>query len=266
MHCQAPSTTRTRDLIAVPAIVEPHQGTSYNPPADAHQELMEQAAAIEQKRLEAAEKLAETKAKMEAAKGSADVYDMSVAPGMTVQQLAEDDDEEDDDETQEDGAQAASKKDTKPKTTAQKNKAARLLKEVRPSNWACSASTDTRDPETRARCKSPAKTPTGVDQRRQVYPPVNRKTDVRTGAGAAEKTGGGGGEAEDARPRGAEAREAQGAREPCRGPDRGGSERELAGAEGAFFLLQYVCYTNASSGSLRGTFSVIASGVCSRER
>jgi hypothetical protein len=224
----------------VPAIVEPHQGTSYNPPADAHQELMEQAAAIEQKRLEAAEKLAETKAKMEAAKGSADVYDMSVAPGMTVQQLAEDEDEEDeDDETQEDAALTASK-NTKPKTTAQKNKAARLLKEVRPSHRSCSASTDTRDPETRARCKSPAKAPPGIDQRRQVHPPVDRKADVRTGTGAAEKTGGGGGEAEDARPRGPEARQAQGAREPCRGPDWGGSEREFAGAEGVFsspFLL-----------------------------
>ncbi|KAF9484273.1 P60-like protein [Pholiota conissans] len=128
---KAPSTTTTRDLIAVPAITQPHQGTSYNPPVDAHTELIEQAAAIEQKRLEAAEKLAATKEKMHAAKGSSGVFDISVAAGMTVQKITEDGEEEEDEEDEAVEQTATSKKDATRKTSAQKNKAARLLKEKR---------------------------------------------------------------------------------------------------------------------------------------
>ena len=127
---QAPVTTRTRDLIAVPAIAEPHQGTSYNPPVDAHQELLEKAAAIEQKSLEQAAKLALTKQKMELAKVTEAVYDMSVASGMAVQELGDDADEDEEGED-EVAANSQSKKLPERRTTSQKNKAARLLKEVR---------------------------------------------------------------------------------------------------------------------------------------
>lgn len=122
--------TRTRDLIAVPAITEPHQGTSYNPPVDAHQELLEKAAAIEQKSLEQAAKLALTKQKMEQAKVTEAVYDMSVAPGMAVQELGDEMDEDEESENEE-ASKQESKKLPERRTTSQKNKAARLLKEVR---------------------------------------------------------------------------------------------------------------------------------------
>ena len=94
-------------------------------------ELIEQAAAIEQKRLEAAEKLAATKEKMHAAKGSGGVFDISVAAGMTVQKITEDREEEEAEEDEGVELTATSKKDATRKTSAQKNKAARLLKEVR---------------------------------------------------------------------------------------------------------------------------------------
>ncbi|KAF8961370.1 ribosome biogenesis protein Nop53/GLTSCR2 [Flammula alnicola] len=125
-----PIVTNTRDLIEVPAIVEPHQGTSYNPPADAHQELLVKAATIEQKRLEQAEKLAETKKKIEEAKDNQEEYDFSVAPGMKVQGLHANEEEEEEPQG-EDESQQLAKKVPERKTKAQKNKAARLLKEKR---------------------------------------------------------------------------------------------------------------------------------------
>ncbi|KAF7345354.1 Ribosome biogenesis protein NOP53 [Mycena venus] len=60
---KVPVHSHPRDKIEVPAILEPHQGTSYNPPAVAHQELLLKAHEIEEKRVEKAAKLAETKAK-----------------------------------------------------------------------------------------------------------------------------------------------------------------------------------------------------------
>ena len=114
----------------MPAIIEPHQGTSYNPQVDAHQELLEKAAAIEQKSLEQAAKLALTKQKMELAKVTEAVYDMSVASGMAVQELGDDADEDEEGED-EVAANSQSKKLPERRTTSQKNKAARVLKEVR---------------------------------------------------------------------------------------------------------------------------------------
>ena len=47
----------------MPGIVEPHQGTPYNPPVEAHQEVILKAYEAEEKRLREAEKLAEVKKK-----------------------------------------------------------------------------------------------------------------------------------------------------------------------------------------------------------
>ena len=118
---------QTRDLIEIPAIVEPHQGTSYNPPVDAHQELLEKAAELELKRLRDAEKMAEVKTKMEEAKLTQEDYDMSVAPGMKVQELHGDEVEQ-----LEEGEEisASVKQVPERKTKAQRNRAARLLAEV----------------------------------------------------------------------------------------------------------------------------------------
>lgn len=126
---KAPALTRVRDTIEVPAIVEPHQGTSYNPPVQAHQELLLQAHEKEEQRIRAAEKLADVKEKMESAKRDVEEPNLAVASGM---RLYEDIADEDEDESAPDGgADIAAKRLPPRKTQAQRRKAARLLAEKR---------------------------------------------------------------------------------------------------------------------------------------
>lgn len=106
--------------------MEPHQGTSYNPPVDAHQELLEKAASLEMKRLRDAEKIAEVKTKMEEAKLTQEDYDMSVAPGMKVQELHGEEEQSEEGEE----VSVSTKRVPERKTKAQRNRAARLLAEV----------------------------------------------------------------------------------------------------------------------------------------
>ncbi|KAH9474509.1 Ribosome biogenesis protein NOP53 [Psilocybe cubensis] len=128
-----PTTKKTKDLISIPAIVQPHQGTSYNPPADAHQELLEKAAAIELKHLEKLEKMAEVKNKMDSAKVTAEAREEGVAPGMKVQEIGDVDmdDGEQEEENQDGGEGLKTKKVPERKTKAQRRKAARVLAEQR---------------------------------------------------------------------------------------------------------------------------------------
>ncbi|KAJ3498716.1 hypothetical protein NLJ89_g10182 [Agrocybe chaxingu] len=122
---KVPTTTKTRDLIEVPAIVEPHQGTSYNPPADAHEELIIKAASMEEKRVKEAEKLAEVKKKIDAAKNTQEEDGDFIASGMKVQELGPDEEQISD-------SPSRSNTTSKPrKTKAKKNKATRLLAEKR---------------------------------------------------------------------------------------------------------------------------------------
>ncbi|KAF5325169.1 hypothetical protein D9619_010070 [Psilocybe cf. subviscida] len=127
---KAPALSKTKDLIEIPAIVEPHQGTSYNPPVNAHQELIEKAAELEKKRLVKEMKLAETKAKIDNARttNSSLPVDISVANGMVVQAIDEEDDASAEESTD---TPKFSKKVAERKTKAQKNRAARVLKEKR---------------------------------------------------------------------------------------------------------------------------------------
>jgi len=120
-----PSLKKTTDLIEIPAIVEPHQGTSYNPPVDAHHELLLKAVAIEEKRLQDAERMAEVKKKMEAAKLTQGVADITVPAGMVVQRI-EDGNELDNVEE----SLTSSRKLPERKTKTQKNRAIRVLSEV----------------------------------------------------------------------------------------------------------------------------------------
>ncbi|KAJ6590420.1 ribosome biogenesis protein Nop53/GLTSCR2 [Mycena vulgaris] len=116
-----------RDKIEVPAILEPHQGTSYNPPADAHEELLLKAYGIEEKRVEKAAKLAETKAKFEAAKLDVDeVTVLGVPSGMKLDDFTPM--EEDEDAA---NAEEITKKMPPRKTKAQRNKAAKILLQKR---------------------------------------------------------------------------------------------------------------------------------------
>jgi nucleolar protein 53 len=111
--------------------VEPHQGTSYNPPVDAHQELLLKAAAVEEKRLKGVEKLAAVKAKMDSALRETDdgVNNLGAA-GMTV--TAQNDSENAPEEEGDGQGLSLPRNLANRKTTAQKNKAARILAEVCP--------------------------------------------------------------------------------------------------------------------------------------
>ncbi|KAJ7132336.1 P60-like protein [Mycena epipterygia] len=116
-----------RDKIEVPAILEPHQGTSYNPPADAHQELLIKAAEIEEKRVEKAAKIAETKAKFQLAKLDVEEDTLGAPPGMTVDVAVPMEEEEGDAENTEE----IEKKMPPRKTKSQRNKAAKVLAQKR---------------------------------------------------------------------------------------------------------------------------------------
>ncbi|KAK7031589.1 ribosome biogenesis protein NOP53 [Favolaschia claudopus] len=118
---KAPVHSHPRDQIQVPAILEPHQGTSYNPPAEAHQELLFKAHQQEEKRVEKAAKLAETKAKMEQATVYAEDETPGVPAGMKMDESAPIEEEDGD------AAEAIPKKMPERKTKAQRNKAAKLL-------------------------------------------------------------------------------------------------------------------------------------------
>jgi len=112
-------------LIKVPAITEPHQGTSYNPPTEDRHELLLRAASIEQRRVDAAKSLAAVKTKMESCRTTENFEDISVAVGMTVQDLGEDESE---------AVPSNNFSYTSPapirKTKSQRNKEARLAAEV----------------------------------------------------------------------------------------------------------------------------------------
>ncbi|KAF9461790.1 ribosome biogenesis protein Nop53/GLTSCR2 [Collybia nuda] len=123
---KAPMLSHPKDVIAVPAISEPHQGTSYNPPVDAHQALLLEAHEKEERRVREAEKLAKVKEKIESARTEAVEENPAVAPGMTVDDAAHD--EED---VGGDGEGVVGKKPPPRKTQSQRKKAARLLAEKR---------------------------------------------------------------------------------------------------------------------------------------
>jgi hypothetical protein len=110
------------DIIRVPAIVERHQMTSYNLPAEAHQELTYEA---EQKKLREAEKLAEVKKKIEEAH-AVESHEEGLGAGMNLaeQVLVEEDEAEEGEE------ERVVKSIPDRKTKSQKNKAKRFLAEV----------------------------------------------------------------------------------------------------------------------------------------
>jgi len=122
-----PALAHPKDVIELPAITEPHQGTSYNPAASAHQELLLKAHKIEERRVKEAERLAEAKLRTEQAKfGEPELVDEGSAPGMMLDKIQVVEESGDDTEVF-----RAPKKVLARKTKAQRNKAARLLAEKR---------------------------------------------------------------------------------------------------------------------------------------
>ncbi|KAG7439418.1 P60-like protein, partial [Guyanagaster necrorhizus] len=105
--------------LSVPAVVEPHLGTSYNPPADAHRELLLRAHEIEERRIAEAEKLTEVKNQMENARVGEDDGNSGV-PGMKVDIATTVEEEEEPSET-------FSKPALERKMKQQRRKAAKVL-------------------------------------------------------------------------------------------------------------------------------------------
>jgi len=112
-------------LISMPAVPAPHAGTSYNPPVDAHQELLRKAVEIEEKREEKRAKEGEVKEKMVKARTLEDGEEGAL--GMVVGKPDEHE-EEDEDEVPE--WQGVVKQQQSRKTKAQRKKAAKILAEV----------------------------------------------------------------------------------------------------------------------------------------
>lgn len=126
---KAPPLPHPRVEIEVPAVSTPHQGASYNPPVEAHQELLRLAhekAEVEEKMLE---RYASVKEKMEAARRvHAEETKPGVPTGMSVDDLAMAEEDEEEGETAEG---MAAKKAPARKTAKQRRKAKELQREVR---------------------------------------------------------------------------------------------------------------------------------------
>lgn len=123
---QRPTLAHPRDVIEIPAIAEPHQGTSYNPPVDAHTELILKAGDLEERRAKEAERLVEVKQRIGKAITTAGVTQEGVPEGMVVDERGDDEDAE----GEEEGEGPLAKKPPARKTKQQKSKAARQRAEV----------------------------------------------------------------------------------------------------------------------------------------
>jgi len=86
-----PELEHPREVIDVPAVSAPHPGASYNPPVQAHGELLMEAYEVERRRQEEADRLLEAKKKIEQACAFAVDDAMEGVPtGMIVDEIKDD--------------------------------------------------------------------------------------------------------------------------------------------------------------------------------
>ncbi|KAH7928988.1 P60-like protein [Leucogyrophana mollusca] len=91
-----PDLGHPRDAIELPAIAEPHQGASYNPPASAHEALILKAYAVEHRRAQEADRLAAIRQRIASARRPAEEGDVVGVPaGMVVDEVGGDEDVDD---------------------------------------------------------------------------------------------------------------------------------------------------------------------------
>jgi len=111
-------------MIELPAIATPHQGTSYNPPAEAHQDLLRAAHAVEAEGTKGADEGRDVHERMTRARQLGDVTQEGLPPGMALHEVGEEEEEE--------VAAPLVKPAPARKTKQQRKKARRVLEEVRP--------------------------------------------------------------------------------------------------------------------------------------
>lgn len=90
---QPPRIPHPRSKIEIPAITEPHQGASYNPPVHSHQDLLRVAHEAAERKEKDVEKFAGVKEAMEAARRNAEETPEGVARGMTLDEPIPDDED-----------------------------------------------------------------------------------------------------------------------------------------------------------------------------
>lgn len=125
-----PTIPSLRSQIEVPAVCAPHQGTSYNPSAEAHEELLNLAYERAEDEARTIAKLKQVKDKMEAARRTQFADEKPGVPtGMVVDSIENDEtrNEDDDDEKAE---APLPKKIPARKTKQQRRKAEKLKAEV----------------------------------------------------------------------------------------------------------------------------------------
>ena len=118
-------------MIEVSAVAQPHEGTSYNPPVSSHQQLLQAANDVEEKREADIEKYAGVKQIMEAARYVVrESEDDHAAPGMKLDLPGEDVEEDIAPEEEGEVVTVANPSLPSRKTKQQRRKAARVLDEV----------------------------------------------------------------------------------------------------------------------------------------
>ncbi|KAG8806670.1 hypothetical protein FRC17_004873 [Serendipita sp. 399] len=134
-HTSPASASRIRNpivprytQISVPAVSQPHQGTSYNPPLNDYKQLLSTAHQVEEKRVAKEQKLDTMKQRMESARREVTERDAGLAEGMV---LDEPDEESDDSVSLQEESVMPSQTLPKRKTQKQRRKALRVLQEHR---------------------------------------------------------------------------------------------------------------------------------------
>ncbi|EGO04468.1 hypothetical protein SERLA73DRAFT_44469 [Serpula lacrymans var. lacrymans S7.3] len=85
---KCPELAHPRDMIELPPVVVPHQGTSYNPPLADHEELVHQAYEAEHRRVRDSEKYLQTKRKIQNARDDPSEAQEGVPPGMKLDDIS----------------------------------------------------------------------------------------------------------------------------------------------------------------------------------
>ena len=110
-------------MIEIPAVSIPHQGASYNPPAEAHQDLLRAAHEVEEEESKNADKGQDVYERMTQARKLGNVIQEGLPPGMPLHDV-----EEEEEET----ATPLVKPAPGRKTKQQRRRAQRALEEVTP--------------------------------------------------------------------------------------------------------------------------------------